>query len=182
MKVDAACLWAWIPWRNVKVPAAVKTEQEVSKHSSGELMSFLPFKCVTFSSGPPTETLLGSNGSKPELNVCTESKMYVTAHVRIYNKYVCLCVWVKFSFVSFTQFIKMNLLRGPAPSVSVLPPPPPPSFCGATASILYYGAYLLRPCVYIQSSTRFLLTLEAELTSKNYSFSGQFCRPDLCLL
>lgn len=57
-----------------------------------------------------------------------------------------------------------------------------PSFFGATALILYYTAYLLRPCVYIQSSTRFLLTLEAELTSKNYSFSGQFCRTDQCLV
>lgn len=51
-------------------------------------------------------------------------------------------------------------------------------FHGATALILYYIAYLLRPCVYIQGSTSFLLTLEAELVSKNYNFTGQFQGPD----
>lgn len=57
-----------------------------------------------------------------------------------------------------------------------------PSFRGAIALILCYTAYLLRPCVYIRRSARRLLTLEAAPSSKNYSFSGQFCRTDRCLV
>lgn len=114
-------------------------------------------------------------------------KICKTADVRIHNKYICLWLCVcesKFPF--FHQTIYKN------PSVWLLSLPISGcltfrlsfslSFFGATALILYFTAYLLRPCVYIQSSTRFLLTLGAELTSKNYSFSGQFCRTDHCLV
>lgn len=154
---------------------------------SGLFMGLLPWNVSHFPMGlPQRPTSVDMEISKPSTKVYC---MCAFTMLGFRTKYICL--WVKVPLLSSCSS-QNDLVVKPAPSVwlfslpilvpSLFPSFSLPPFCGATALRLYYTAYLLRPCVYIQSSTRFLLTLEAELTSKNYSFSSQFCRTDLGLV
>lgn len=104
--------------------------------------------------------------------------MSKSTDVRI-SMFVCECKSMTQIFL-FT-FTQMNLLRGKLHVCFLIPFSlkihffffilVPFFFCiadfyRAQALKLYYVAYLLRPCVYIQGSASFLLTLEAELVSK----------------
>lgn len=123
-------------------------------------MGFLPLSVSLFPVGlpqRPTSVQMGV-GKAPVM---------VNAHrcLNLYQIYLfvcmCVCACLSQNFLSFfTQFVKVNLLKSKL-HLSVLGLSPH-SLCGATASILHYTAYLLRPCVYIQRCTRFPLTLGAE--------------------
>lgn len=151
----------------------------------------LTFKCVTFSSGPPTETHLRSSGSQQTFHrgKCQNVQMlgFVTnifVHLKLRVSLLSFMLFQNFFFLIFfwewiccwsQLHLCVTALSVSFSSVSHLSVEPQRWCC----IIL---AYLLRPCVYIRSRTRFLLTLEAELASKNYSFSGQFCGTDHCLV
>lgn len=173
-----------------------QTEQEVwvSKQRSGQLISFILLNVSLFPVALPQRPTSVQIQVNLPLICCSQDAECRCLNL---NKYICLWMCVcdsKFPFF-LCAIYKNEFFVKLTPSVCSpflsayfgLYNFPSCFFCKpffyrATALILYYTAYLLRPCVYIETSTHFLLTLEAQLASKNYSFSGQFCRTDHCLV
>lgn len=123
-------------------------------------MGFLPLSVSLFPVGLPLRPTLVQMDAGESSCEGERAQMFDF----IPNLFVCSYAHVAClsqNFLSFfTQFVQVNLLKSKLHrSVLGLPPW---SLSRATALILHYSAYLLRPCVYVQLCTRFPLTLDSE--------------------
>lgn len=123
-------------------------------------MGFLPLSVSLFPVGlpqRPTPVQMDAGESSCEGERAQMFDFIPNLFVCSYVRVACLSQ----NFLSFfTQFVQVNLLKSKL-HLSVLGLPPW-SLSRATALILHYSAYLLRPCVYVQLCTRFPLTLGSE--------------------